>query len=155
METSFPSKMFYRICSLETNMKQRQWLQLVATSLRHIMLQEGLLTKPLWRKPTETCLAGGCQLIWGELYTRFHLVSLKNELYILKPSPMNWSFGKLRPEFERIWANRGLVLGETKSNFDPKPQKFSDFEHLLRIQLSQEVRDSDDTETQCWCVSLT
>lgn len=75
------------------------------------------------------------------------------ERAVLQPSSMNWSFRKPRPEFERIWANR-WVLVKTKSDFDPKPAKLSDFEHLSRIQWSQEVRDGEDTETQCWCISL-
>lgn len=153
METNFPSRMFYGICfpwiqNEATACACLSKLQPLRAGWRHILSQVVLVAKPRRKK-----LPG-----WG-LFTPLRwagdTISLDffEERAVLQPSSMNWSFRKPRPEFERIWANR-WVLVKTKSDFDPKPAKLSDFEHLSRIQWSQEVRDGEDTETQCWCISL-
>lgn len=145
METNFPSKMFYRICFPETKMRQQLCLQQVATS-------------PCWLEAhLVTSGAGGKSSVqepgWGlltPLRWAGDTISLGffEEWSVLHPMSMNWSFSKPRPEFASIWANR-WVLVKTKSDFDPKPAKLSDFEHLSWSQWSQEVRYGEDTETQC------
>lgn len=141
METNFPSRMFYGICF--------PWIQNEATAVL-----EQVATSPCWMEAHLVTSGAGSktsakEAAWlGAVHPSEwagDTISLGffEERAVLQPSSMNWSFRKPRPEFERIWASR-WVLVKTKSGFDPKPAKLSDFEHLSRIQWSQEVRDGED-----------
>lgn len=112
METNCPSRMFYRICFLETKMRQQLCLQQVATS-------------PCWMEAhwmeahLVTSGAGGKISVkepgWG-LFTPLRwagdTISLGffEEWAVLQPMSMNWSFSKPRPEFVSIWANRWVLV---------------------------------------------
>lgn len=85
---------------------------------RHILSKVVLVAKPQWKN-----LPG-----WG-LFTPLRwagdTISLGffEERAVLQPGSMNWSFSKARPEFERIWASK-WVLVKTNSDFDPNQWNF-------------------------------